>query len=310
MSQHLGVFEKNRNVKVGDGTRIAYSELGHRGDRAAVVLCNGWSCSDVYWTDVAPYLVDRGHKVLIPDNRGHGESGLPRHPGRKAKNLKPEEMTLTRIAEDILAVCDDADVDEAVFVGHSMGVQTMFEVYRQAKDRVLGLAAVAGPYENPVKTFMNTDLTALWPLGKIAINILPNLVMPAYRTVINRPKFGYWGIQTLKIAGPTLEREKFAPYLAHLASRDPWVLFKLLDSMSTSSAEDLLPDLAVPLLVVAGAKDFMTPLSTAEKMHELVPDSELMIFEDSGHLLPLEHAPELNKALESLLSRVEQAKAA
>ena len=147
------LFEKNRLVHVSDGTPIAYAELGH-GHRIPVVLANGWSCSDAYWADVAPQLSELGHKVLLPDNRGHGESGLPRPPGFRARNITRDDVSLERIARDVLEVCDDAEVDEAVFVGHSMGVQTILEVCRQAPERVLGHdSSFANPTKQPGKLF-------------------------------------------------------------------------------------------------------------------------------------------------------------
>ena len=59
-------------------------------------------------------------------------SGLPRHPGRGARNLRDEDVAIPRLAADLLAVLDDAGVDRVVLVGHSMGVQTSLEAYRQA----------------------------------------------------------------------------------------------------------------------------------------------------------------------------------
>jgi pimeloyl-ACP methyl ester carboxylesterase len=301
----FAVFEKNRTVHVSDGTAIAYAELGH-GDRVPVVLVNGWSCSDVYWTDIAPHLIGRGHRVLLPDARGHGESGLPRPPGIGARNITARDMSLERIAADLLEVCGDADVTDAVFVGHSMGVQVILEVYREAPARVRGLVAVAGPYENPMKTFAGTAaMHHLFPVAQFAVMLMPELMLPAYRSMIDRPRFGTWGAKTLRAAGPKITSERFAPYLAHLASRNPQVLFKLLASMRDHSAEDLLPRIDVPFLILAGEKDTFCPPSSQRRMHDLAPGSELVWFPEGHHTLPLEEPEGINAALDTFLDRLD-----
>src|SRR5207244_5385543 len=139
-------------------------------------------------------VVERGHRVLLPDTRGHGDSGLPRRPGYKARHIRAADMSLEHIAADLLEVCDDADVREAVFIGHSMGVQSILEVYREAPERVLALVAVAGPYENPMKTLMGQSyMDSLFPVAKFGLMAMPRLLLPAYRTLMNQHRFGTWG---------------------------------------------------------------------------------------------------------------------
>ena len=65
------VFEKEREVRVSDGTPIRYTVRGPE-NGAAIVLANGWSCSDAYWVDLQPMLDKEGHRVVLPDTRGHG----------------------------------------------------------------------------------------------------------------------------------------------------------------------------------------------------------------------------------------------
>src|SRR5690606_17744047 len=132
---------------------IAYSLRNPAGSKIPIVLANGWSCSDAYWGKLVPVLIERGHPVVIPDTRGHGMSGLPRHPGRGAGNLTIDDVSMPRIARDLLAVLDDAGIDRFVVMGHSMGTQTALEMYRQVPDRVAAMALLAGTFENPTKTF-------------------------------------------------------------------------------------------------------------------------------------------------------------
>lgn len=54
---------------------------------------------------------------------------------------------------------------------------------------------------------------------------------------------------------------------------------------------DKLTDLKTPTLIIWGALDTWTPLSGAEQFHQRLPNSELMIFEDTGHV-PMEEIPQ------------------
>jgi pimeloyl-ACP methyl ester carboxylesterase len=44
----------------------------------------------------------------------------------------------------------------------------------------------------------------------------------------------------------------------------------------------------MPVLIVWGAEDHITPLSQGEKMHRLIPQSELEVVPGCGHLTPVD----------------------
>jgi pimeloyl-ACP methyl ester carboxylesterase len=60
----------------------------------------------------------------------------------------------------------------------------------------------------------------------------------------------------------------------------------------------------VPVLVLAGDKDLVTPSSHSEAIADLLPDSELVIVPDGGHLVMLEHPEVVTDRLADLLARV------
>jgi 2-hydroxymuconate-semialdehyde hydrolase len=68
--------------------------------------------------------------------------------------------------------------------------------------------------------------------------------------------------------------------------RDGWVVQRALASM-TSGADDLdakFSALKMPLLIVWGKQDAMTPLSLGESMHRAAPQSTLVVYDGCGHL--------------------------
>ena len=62
---------------------------------------------------------------------------------------------------------------------------------------------------------------------------------------------------------------------------------------------------AVPVLVVWGEKDFLVPVKDAHKFDELIPDSRLIIYDDTGHVPMIERPALFNRLLEDFLHQVE-----
>ena len=297
------LFAKERRVVADDGTPIAYTHRNPTGPRVPILFANGWSCSDAYWGRLLPQLEAAGHPCLVPDTRGHGLSGLPRSPGRGARNLSIDDVSMVRIARDLVTVLDDAGIDQALVVGHSMGVQTSLEVYRQIPDRVLGLVLIAGTAGNPAKTFYGTSLgDVVFPLVAAAVRAFPEILAPAWAT-IGPASVGHFAARLAKAAGPKATREDLHPYLLHLKSVDPAVVVLMAGAMRDHDATDLLPHISVPVLVAAAGADPFTPARCSEALHHQIPGSELVAFADAGHTLPVEEPEALGAAIDDFVNR-------
>lgn len=297
------LFAKERRVVADDGTPIAYTYRNHDGPGVPIVFANGWSCSDAYWGKLLPLLEAAGHPCLLPDTRGHGRSGLPRDPGRGARDLSIDDVSMPRIARDLVAVLDDAGVRDAVVVGHSMGVQTALEVYRQIPDRVLGLVLVAGTAANPAKTFYGTSLGDLtFPVGAAIVRMAPEVLAPIWAT-IGPATVGHLGARLIRAAGPKATKEDLHPYLLHVRSVDPAVLVLMAAAMRAHDATGLLTDITTPTLVCAAGADMFTPARCSEAIHHAVVGSELVTFADAGHTLPVEEPEALAAAIGDFIVR-------
>jgi pimeloyl-ACP methyl ester carboxylesterase len=70
--------------------------------------------------------------------------------------------------------------------------------------------------------------------------------------------------------------------------KNDWVIHRALDSMLTGqdATDQLLPQLKMPVLLVWGDLDRVTPLSHGETMHRLIPQSQLEVIAGCGHLAP------------------------
>lgn len=297
------LFTKERRTHADDGTPLAYTFRNTTGPQVPVVFANGWSCSDAYWGKLLPLLEAAGHPCLLPDTRGHGRSGLPRAPGRGAHNLTIDDVSMERIARDLVAVMDDAGVDRALVVGHSMGVQTTLELYRQIPHRVAAMVLIAGTSENPAKTFYGTSLGDLaFPVVAGAARWAPELFDPLW-AAIGPAGLGHALARLARAAGPKASKEDLHPYLKHLRTVDPAVVVLMASAMRAHSATDLLPSITAPTLVVAAGADVFTPARCSEAIHHAVAGSELVSFPEAGHTLPVEEPDALGAAIVDFVAR-------
>lgn len=111
-----------------DGNPISYEEYGH--GESALVFIHGWSCDSRYWRKQIPFLAD-SHHIITVDLAGHGQSGQNR-----------QNYTMQAFGEDVTAVLNDAGVESAILIGHSMGGRVIAEAAALAPDKVVGLIGI------------------------------------------------------------------------------------------------------------------------------------------------------------------------
>lgn len=135
-----------RNVMTDDGVAIAYGDFGPRSGEP-VVLCHGLCASGRQFESDANYFADLGYRVLVPDLRGHGQSGAP-------LGLAAEAFTIPRLAVDMLAMLDDADVTTVNWVGNSLGGIVALSMVESAASRFRSLATFGTSYRLALPSFV------------------------------------------------------------------------------------------------------------------------------------------------------------
>jgi pimeloyl-ACP methyl ester carboxylesterase len=82
------------------------------GSGPAVVLCHGFPELAYSWRHQLPALAGAGFRAIAPDQRGYGESDVP-------KGI--EDYDLTHLTGDLVALLDALEIERAVFAGHDWG---------------------------------------------------------------------------------------------------------------------------------------------------------------------------------------------
>jgi pimeloyl-ACP methyl ester carboxylesterase len=244
---------ESRSVQVA-GHRVHYLAEGPA-NGPVVVLVHGLGGNAENWRNLAPYLAKAGFRVYIPDLLGYGRSDKP----------ADFSYTVRDEAAVVVGFMDALGLKQVELGGWSMGGWIAEVVAGEYPERVsrLMLFDSAGLYEKPD---WNTDLFT--PSTPAQLNELDALLMP------HPPRIpGFVARDIVRSIG-----------------KDGWVIKRAMAAMLTARdvTDNLLPQLKMPVLIVWGDLDRITPLVEAETMHRLISQSQLEVFAGCGHLAPLQ----------------------
>jgi pimeloyl-ACP methyl ester carboxylesterase len=188
-----------------------------------------------------------------------------------------------------------------------MGVQGIFEAYRVGgPERVAGIVPVAGTFENPVPTFMEKEvLDRLFPIADVLFGHVPFFALrPVMAQASRMPKsFTMRAIKLILRTGDNVQFEDVERHVRMFSEVDFGIMWRMMSGMRHHSAADVLPTITVPVLILGGLRDHFTPPSVQHRMHDLIPNSEMVLFPEGGHLLPVEEAAGITDALTEWLDR-------
>ena len=273
-------------LTVPDGAPLYYQVRG-KGEPGAV-LCDGLGCDGFVWKYLEPQL-ERDHRVLRWNYRGHGRSGLP---------TRRQRIGMSYSCDDLNRLMDAAGIQQAVVFGHSMGVQVALEFHRRYPERVKGLVLVCGSYGTLLNTFHDgTLLKRLFPLIRLTVENFPEPVARLTRSLLSTPLAMEVAL-SVELNRSLLAKSDLIPYFTHLANMDPVVFVRTLRSAAHHNAWRHLPNVDVPTLVIAGQHDKFTPAWISRRMAAHIPGAELLMLSKGTHVAPLEYRDTLERRVD------------
>jgi len=251
-----------------------------------IVLLNGMVCSVHYWPRFIEHFSPT-HRVLEWDYTGHGDSSDPGD---------PKQVSIEAFAEDCALVMDGAGLDKAVMVGHSMGVQVMFEFYKRYPKRVRAMIALCGIYGHPFQSWVKFNMVERLTSGLIK-GCVP-FSRPAWKALrpMLKTSLPLWIAYHVGTDRESCPREPLEELFANLGRMDPEVALRIMASMCTYTAGSVLPTIKVPTLAIGGGKDRMTPPQRTQEMADMISGARFAILQECTHLAQIE-APEKVHAL-------------
>ncbi len=256
-------------ARAGD-IELAYTDVG---SGTVLLFVHGFPHSRELWR---PQLEELGSecRCIAPDLRGFGDS----HVGGP--------YNMDQYADDLAALLDALEIERCIVAGLSMGGYIAFSMWRRHRGRIRALVladtrAEADDDEGREKrrkmitTAREQGMSAVAELmiqgmvGKSTRATDPSLVGEVHAMLASAPVDGAIGA------------------LEAMMHRD--------DSTST------LPTIDVPVAIVVGDEDVLTPPKLARTMHEAIAGSSLTVIPRAGHVSNVEQPESFNHALRDLI---------
>jgi pimeloyl-ACP methyl ester carboxylesterase len=229
-----------------------------------VLLLHGFPLDARMWEAQQARLEQAGYEVIAPNL-----------PGREPDN------DIARWSERILQLLPGPFVP----AGCSMGGYVIFELWRQAADRI------------PAAVFVDTRATADTPEGRQGREDTIRLLGEAGFDP-------FWEAQAPKLFGPKASREVVARARGIAAEQPVTGLVATLQALAARpDSRETAASINVPALVLVGEEDALTPPSDSEELAGLLPLGRIVRLPGAGHLSPLERPDEVS---EELLGFLEQ----
>lgn len=303
----------SRRVVTRDGTGLYVRESGPPTAGVTVLLAHGWTLDERCWAPVADVLGAGGGsgagalmRVVRYDHRAHGRSD----------DTPDETKTLDQLADDMAEVIEQVcPSGPLVIAGHSMGGMTTMALAERYPElvasRVAGVALVAtasgglggaatlGMSGTPARAFVagKDSLTAsrLWT-GRPVMSRHPALLGPGLRALLLGRHPGPLAVRTTCEAIADCRPTTVSGFTPTLTSHER-------DAALATFAE-------LPVEVLVGTRDRLTPPRYARRIRDHLPDARMAVFPDAGHMLPVERVTGVAARIAALAHRATAAPAA
>ena len=251
-----------------DGATLAFRDSGAG---LPVVFLHPTPLDGEYWRPLINELA--GVRALVPDLRGHGGSELGTLlVGGFALVSDAPVLSMARLAADVLALLDHLEVPAALFAGCSIGGYVLLELWRQAPERVRGLAFVCSkPQPDAAANLTRRAATIAQARAGSSAALLDGM---AQNLIGATARERHPEIVTELRARMTLTPEAFVAVQAGLATRP--------DSVPTVAT------ITAPILAIAGGEDTGIAPAEMEAFRAAPGGCEFHLLPDAGHFAAYE----------------------
>ena len=289
-----------------NGIELEVFEAGQENVGNPIVLCHGWPEHAFTWRHQIPVLVAAGYHVIVPNQRGYGNSSQP---------SEVTDYDIQHLSGDLVALLDHYGYKKATFVGHDWGAMVVWGLTLLHPERVNKVINLALPYQERgeipwiemMEAIFGEDFYFVHFNRKpgVADAILKDNTAQFLRNIYRKnvpmmpPKPGMAMINLAREEAPhgdaIMSDSELSVFVSAFKSSGftgsiNW--YRNLDRNWHLLAK-LNPIIQQPTLMIHGAQDFIPPF---ERLTDFVPKAEVLTL-DCGHWIQQEKPNETNQAI-------------
>lgn len=254
---------------------LYYSESGS-GDPLMMIM--GLGANSEWWDETSIERLSEHFKVIKMDNRGTGRS-----------DKSNEAFTINNLAEDVAKLLDKINISRANILGLSMGGMIAQEIAINFPEKVSNLVLCSTFCGGPKSKFPSTEVVDILSKSRKGRSI--EEIVDDFAQLLYTRDF----IED----NPEIMQIKKANMSKYPISND--VYKKQGKAIFSHNACKKLKSIKSPTLIMHGREDVLIPPENAEIMHDLIPNSKLVIIDNTAHeLFSQQTAQVLSKIIEFL----------
>ncbi|HET9966008.1 MAG TPA: alpha/beta hydrolase [Rubrobacter sp.] len=261
-----GTWNLRRRLALSGG-EIAYEVLGYG---PPLILVHGTPSRSYIWRDVALRLADR-FTVYVFDLLGFGQS-------ERAEGLDVSISGQSRVLAELVKTWE---LEAPSVAGHDIGgaIALRTHLLEGVSFGCIALvdSVVLRPWITPATRHVKAHLDVY---GTMPARVFEAIVASHLGTATYRP----------------LDQHAFATYLEGWRGESGQRLYLLkdaqLDEEDTAEFEPLLSSIGIPVSIIWGEQDAWLDPALAERLHELIPGSDLLVLPETGHFA-MEDSPQV-----------------
>lgn len=287
---------ETRSFKTFDGTRLTYYVFGDP-SKPPMVIANGLGGNMKAWRHFVPFFSSM-FRIYILDYRGLFQSD-------EAASI--DAYSIPNHSRDLAELLNHEGLVNPVLVGWSMGVQVILEYFRENPGAASAFVALNGTYGNPFRTAFHSGI-----LEKRFERVFHFIQKHWERIIWLRPHItktalihGFIrSIQLAKVAGKSIDKDAFYDMSCEWIHNNLEVYSEIFVQLGWHNAGDLLPNIHVPTLVIAGTQDSFIPAYVSKEMAQRLPNANYWEIPGATHFCPLEFPHAINVRVKQYLSRL------
>jgi len=263
----MSIAQRNNARICGNGSR-------------PMLFAHGFGCDQNMWRYMVPAFAPT-HRIVLFDHVGAGHSDVSAYDRQKYG-------TLEGYATDVLELCDELDLSDVVFVGHSVSAMIGVLAANRQPGRFGALVLVA-----PSPRYINDDGYE----GGFSRQDIDGLLES-----LDSNYLGWSRAMAPAIMG-NIDRPELGSELANSFCRtDPSIASQFARVTFLSDNRQDLPAVSVPTLILQCSDDIIAPQSVGTFVHSMIPGSTLVQLKATGHCPNLSAPEETAAAIARFLS--------